>query len=49
MDVFAFDATYTEKVNTILRRFHVDTASLRRALVDHGLWRGKATVQHVEG
>lgn len=38
VDVFAFDATYTEKeVNTILRRFHVDTASLRRALVDHGL------------
>lgn len=38
VDVFAFDATYTEKeVNTILRRFHVDTASLRRALVDHRL------------
>ena len=38
VDVFVFDATYTEKeVNTILRRFHVDTASLRRALVDHGL------------
>lgn len=38
VDVFAFDATYTEKeVSTILRRFHVDTASLRRALVDHGL------------
>jgi hypothetical protein len=28
----------TEKeVNTILRRFHVDTAALRRYLVDHGL------------
>jgi hypothetical protein len=37
IDAFAFDATYTEKeVNTILRRFHVDTASLRRAFVDHG-------------
>lgn len=38
VDVFAFDANYTEKeVNVILRRFHVDTASLRRDLVDHGL------------
>jgi hypothetical protein len=38
LDAFAFDATYTEKeVNTILRRFHVDTVSLRRAFVDHGL------------
>ncbi len=38
VDVFAFDAHYTEKeVNTILRRFHVDTAALRRYLVDHGL------------
>ena len=38
VDVFAFDATYAEKeVNTILRRFHVDTATLRRYLVDHGL------------
>lgn len=38
VDVFAFDASYTEKeVNTILRRFHVDTAALRRYLVDHGL------------
>jgi hypothetical protein len=37
INAFAFDATYTEKeVNTILRRFHVDTASLRRAFVDHG-------------
>ena len=37
LDAFAFDATYTEKeVNSILRRFHVDTASLRRAFVDHG-------------
>jgi len=37
LDAFAFDATYTEKeVNTILRRFHVDTASLRRAFIDHG-------------
>lgn len=38
LDAFAFDATYTEKeVNTILRRFHVDTASLRRAFIDHGM------------
>jgi len=37
VDVFAFDATYTEKeVNTILRRFNPDTAVLRRYLVDHG-------------
>ncbi|HAV78222.1 MAG TPA: ArsR family transcriptional regulator [Anaerolineae bacterium] len=35
---FDFDATYTEKeVNIILRRFHVDTAALRRYLVDYGL------------
>ena len=38
VDAFAFDTTYTEKeVNTILRRFHVDTAALRRYLVDHKL------------
>jgi len=38
VDVFAFDTTYPEKeVNTILRRFHVDTAALRRYLVDHKL------------
>jgi len=38
LDSFAFDATYTEKeVNTILRRFHVDTAALRRYLVDNDL------------
>jgi hypothetical protein len=37
LDAFAFDETYTEKeVNTILRRFHVDTASLRRAFIDYG-------------
>jgi DNA-binding transcriptional ArsR family regulator len=37
LDVFSFDANYTEKeVNTILRRFHVDTATLRRNLVDYG-------------
>ena len=36
LDAFSFDTTYTEKeVNTIIRRFHVDTASLRRALIDH--------------
>ncbi|GAB4455678.1 MAG: DUF2087 domain-containing protein [Anaerolineales bacterium] len=37
VEAFAFDAVYTEKeVNTILRRFHVDTAALRRYLVDEG-------------
>jgi len=35
---FAFDTNYSEKeVNTILRRFHLDTAALRRYLVDYGL------------
>ncbi len=38
VDAFDFDVNYTEKeVNTILRRFHLDTAALRRYLVDHGL------------
>jgi hypothetical protein len=38
VDAFAFDTNYTEKeVNTILRRFHVDTAALRRYLVDNRL------------
>jgi hypothetical protein len=38
VDAFAVDANYTEKeVNTILRRFHIDTAALRRYLVDYGL------------
>ena len=38
VDAFAFDTDYNEKeVNTILRRFHVDTAALRRYLVDSGL------------
>lgn len=38
VDVFDFDTYYTEKeVNTILRRFHVDTAALRRYMVDEGL------------
>jgi hypothetical protein len=38
LDAFPFDMTFTEKeVNTILRRFHVDTATLRRSLIDHGL------------
>ena len=56
LDAFAFDATYTEKeVNTIIRRFHVDTASLRRAFIDHGMlaresdgskyWRVKAVAE----
>jgi hypothetical protein len=38
VDTFAFDTDYTEKeVNTILRRFHLDTAALRRYLVDNNL------------
>lgn len=38
VDAFAYDTNYTEKeVNTVLRRFHVDTAALRRYLVDTGL------------
>jgi hypothetical protein len=38
VDVFAYDTFYTEKeVNTILRRFHPDTAALRRYLVDYKL------------
>ena len=38
VDAFAFDTNYTEKeVNTLLRRFHLDTAALRRYLVDNGL------------
>ncbi len=38
VDAFAYDTDYTEKeVNSILRRFHVDTAALRRYLVDHKL------------
>ncbi len=37
VDAFSFDTNYTEKeVNTILRRFHIDTAALRRYLVDYG-------------
>ena len=43
VDAFAFDTNYTEKeVNTILRRFHVDTAALRRYLVDNGLMARKS-------
>ena len=38
VDAFGYDTNYTEKeVNTILRRFHLDTAALRRYLVDNGL------------
>jgi hypothetical protein len=38
VDAFIFDTFYTEKeVNTILHRFHVDTAALRRYLVDYRL------------
>jgi len=37
LEAFAFDTNYTEKeVNTILRRFHTDTATLRRNLIDYG-------------
>jgi hypothetical protein len=36
--VFTPDTNYTEKeVNTILRRFHLDVAGLRRDLIDEGL------------
>jgi len=38
LDAFPFDTNFTEKeVNTILRRFHVDTATLRRNMIDYGL------------
>jgi hypothetical protein len=38
VDAFEFNTNYTEKeVNTILRRFHLDTAALRRYLVDNGM------------
>lgn len=38
VDAFEFDANYNEKeVNTVLRRFHPDTAALRRYLVDNNL------------
>jgi len=38
VDAFAFETNYSEKeVNTILRRFHMDTAALRRYLVDQAL------------
>jgi hypothetical protein len=54
VDAFEYDANYTEKeVNTVLRRFHIDTAALRRYLVDNNLmaregdgtryWRVKST------
>ena len=60
VDAFPFDVTFTEKeVNTILRRFHVDTATLRRNLVDYGLmaresdgskyWRLKEPVEPIPG
>jgi hypothetical protein len=38
LDAFPLDTTFSEKeVNTILRRFHTDTATLRRNLIDYGL------------
>ena len=38
VDSFDYEVNYTEKeVNAILRRFHLDTAALRRHLVDYGL------------
>lgn len=60
LDVFPFDVAFTEKeVNTILRRFHLDTATLRRNLIDYGLmaresdgskyWRLKEPVEPVPG
>jgi len=37
VDAIPFDSVFAEtEVNTILRRFHVDTAALRRYLVDYG-------------
>ena len=43
VDAFDFEAHYTEKeVNTILRRFHLDTAALRRHLVDFGFMARKS-------
>jgi hypothetical protein len=43
VNAFEFDMNYTEKeVNTILRRFHLDTAALRRYLVDNGLMQRKS-------
>ena len=60
LDAFPFDVTFTEKeVNTILRRFHLDTATLRRNLIDYGLmaregdgskyWRLSEPVEPVAG
>jgi len=38
VDAFPFDTIFTQKeVNTILRRFHVDSATLRRNLIDYRL------------
>ncbi len=38
VDAFPLNTNFTEKeVNTLLRRFHVDTATLRRNLIDYGL------------
>ncbi|MCC6299357.1 MAG: DUF2087 domain-containing protein [Anaerolineales bacterium] len=38
VDVFPLGENFTEKeVNTLLRRFHTDTAILRRAFIDQGL------------
>ena len=38
VDIFPFGEYFTEKeVNALLRRFHTDTATLRRAFIDQGL------------
>ena len=45
LDKFLPDVDYTEReVTEILRRFHPDTATLRRALVDNGLMERKNSV-----
>lgn len=56
VNAFSYEVNYTEKeINMVLRRFHLDTAALRRLLVDHGLmardgygnkyWREKRTTE----
>lgn len=43
VEAFTPGAIYTEKeVNTIIRRFNIDTASLRRYLVDRGMLERKS-------
>jgi hypothetical protein len=43
VEAFTPGALYTEKeVNTLMRRFHIDTAALRRYLVDRGMLERKS-------